>query len=525
MSLAKMIWKLRTDSNMSQAKFAETFGVTPQAVQKWESGESSPSVDKIIAIAQRFGVSIDALLLDRNERLKEELSYNRKVKPKYASLHPWEAYWCNLSTEYRQCIEEGLDIEAYSELFNAVVILPNDENKKRLSDVIFDIVRGSNVRDGYPYMEPSDIELIKNLREPYPISKKELGYDTLKDKIHGAWMGRICGCMLGKTVEGINTSELHALLKKSGNYPMHRYILSSDLDEEIIKNTGFPLASRPYIDQLDGMPVDDDTNYVVLAQELISRYGRDFTPYDLSRIWLSLQSKDAYCTAERVAFVNFVKGYEPPESAIYKNPYREWIGAQIRGDYFGYINPGDPETAADMAFRDACVSHVKNGIYGEMLASAMIASAACCDSMTDVVRSAAAQIPSTSRLYERVMDIVSRYENSESAEAVFEYIHTLYDENNGHDWCHTISNAMIVVASLLYGDGDFGKSVCMAVQTGFDTDCNGATVGSVVGMMYGLSAIGKEWSEPMRDTLYTSVFGVGKVKISDRVEMTMKHIK
>jgi ADP-ribosylglycohydrolase len=145
--------------------------------------------------------------------------------------------------------------------------------------------------------------------------------------------------------------------------------------------------------------------------------------------------------------------------------------------------------------------------------------------MTDVVRSAAAQIPSTSRLYERVMDIISRYENSESAESVFEYIHTLYDENNGHDWCHTISNAMIVVAALLYGEGNFGKSVCMAVQTGFDTDCNGATVGSVVGMMYGLSAIGEEWSGPMRDTLYTSVFGVGKVKISDRVEMTMKHIK
>ena len=83
---------------------------------------------------------------------------------------------------------------------------------------------------------------------------------------------------------------------------------------------------------------------------------------------------------------------------------------------------------------------------------------------------------------------------------------------------------MIVAASLLYGGGDFGKSVCMAVETGFDTDCNGATVGSVVGMAKGIDEISEEWKAPMHDTLHTSIFGVGTVKISDRVTMTMKHI-
>ena len=102
----------------------------------------------------------------------------------------------------------------------------------------------------------------------------------------------------------------------------------------------------------------------MLYQELIRKYGRDFTPYDVSRMWLDSQPKNAYCTAERVAFINFVKGFTPPASAVHKNPYREWIGAQIRADYFGYINPGRPEAAAEMAWRDACVSHVKNGIYG-----------------------------------------------------------------------------------------------------------------------------------------------------------------
>ena len=150
------------------------------------------------------------------------------------------------------------------------------------------------------------------------------------------------------------------------------------------------------------MPVDDDTNYVVLAQEVLRRYGRGFTADNMADAWMDLQPKYAYCTAERVAFCNFVKGYRAPHSATYKNAFREWIGAQIRGDYFGYINPGNCEMAAEMAFRDASISHIKNGIYGEMFASAMIAAAAVCDNVKDVILCGLAEVPHTSRLYDSV---------------------------------------------------------------------------------------------------------------------------
>jgi len=330
--------------------------------------------------------------------------------------------------------------------------------------------------------------------------------------------------MLGKTVEGIRTDELLPFLKETGNYPMHRYIYKSDLTEEILKKYQFPFKDNEYADNIDSMPADDDTNYVVLAQILIEKYGREFTPYDVSRLWLKYQPKDAYCTAERVAFCNFVKGFEPPYSAVYQNPYREWIGAQIRGDYFGYINPGNPEAAAEMAWRDASISHVKNGIYGEMFVSAMIAAAAVTNDIEEIIQSGLAEIPCESRLYEAVSSIITDHKNGVTGTECFARIHKIYDEHSAHDWCHTISNAMIVAAALLYGEGDFAKSICMAVETGFDTDCNGATVGSVLGMANGIESIPQYWQEPFQDKLRTAIFGVGTVKISERAKMTLAHI-
>ena len=524
MVVGEMIKKLRIREKLSQEDFASLFSVSRQAVQKWENGISTPDISKLVEISKHFDISLDMLVLHHDNRLTEALSYNKEMKPQYDTIPNWEFYSSDLLVEYEQSCEEGLDIEHYKDLFLSVSKLPKSEIKKKLGDVIFEIISSSPMKADYKYIEPSDLGSIRELCRSYPVKSTKLSQKVLEDKISAAWYGRICGCMLGKTVEGIRTNELVPFLKETGNYPMHRYILKKDLTDEICGKYNYPLKNRYYADEIDGMPVDDDTNYVVLAQLIIEKYGRDFSPYDVSRAWLAYQPKDAYCTAERVAFCNFVKGFVPPQSAVYKNPYREWIGAQIRGDYFGYINPGKPELAAEMAWRDASISHVKNGIYGEMFAAAMIATAAMTDNMEDIILSGLSQIPETSRLYEAVMQVLDGYRNGVLQDECFEQIHKKYDEYTSHGWCHTISNAMIVAASLLYGGGDFGKSVCMAVQTGFDTDCNGATVGSVIGMSKGMNGIPKVWTDPIKNTLHTSIFGIGTVKISDRVKQTMQHI-
>ena len=78
---------------------------------------------------------------------------------------------------------------------------------------------------------------------------------------------------------------------------------------------------------------------------------------------------------------------------------------------------------------------------------------------------------------------------------------------------------------ILYGKGDFAKSICIAVQNGFDTDCNGATVGSICGIMNGIDGIGKEWYEGFNGTLATSLCSYPRVSLDEYVEKTMKHIQ
>ncbi|MBE6674265.1 MAG: ADP-ribosylglycohydrolase family protein [Ruminococcaceae bacterium] len=447
-----------------------------------------------------------------------------ELKKNYANMGWWESYQRDLMTEYRQSVEEGLDIEEYKSLFEVAAKLPDNETKDRVADAIFNLVLNAKIKEGYKYNEPSDLEGIKALREKFKLPKKKLGKRELEKKIHGAWMGRAVGCLLGKPVECIWTDELHKLLKASDNYPMHRYINSTDITEEMTSTFRYNLRNKCWADTVSFMPYDDDTNYTVMGQKIIDWFGRGFTPNQVADIWLKLQPKESYCTAERIAYMNFLKGYRAPESALYKNPFREWIGAQIRGDYFGYINPGKPEEAARMAYNDACISHIKNGIYGEMLASAMIAAAAVCDTAEEIILAGLSQIPKTSRLYEDVMGVLDMYKAGKSVQECYDYIHTKWDEKDGHGWCHTISNAMIVAYAILYGENDFGKSVCLAVESAFDTDCNGATVGSIMGMKNGIDKIDEYWQKPLNNKIETTLIGVGTVKITDMVKRTMEHI-
>jgi ADP-ribosylglycohydrolase len=200
------------------------------------------------------------------------------------------------------------------------------------------------------------------------------------------------------------------------------------------------------------------------------------------------------------------------------NPYREWIGAMIRADIFGYVSPGDPQAAAVLSYPDAALSHTANGIYGEMWAAALVAAAFASSSAREALDQAARVVPARSRLAESLRLTVSAYDAGDSWESAMESMEKRLD---GYHWVHTINNAEVVAAALLWGEGDFSRTIGLAVEAALDTDCTGATAGSVFGALHGTGALPAHWTAPLEDTMHSAIFGFEGTAISGLAARTV----
>jgi ADP-ribosylglycohydrolase len=418
--------------------------------------------------------------------------------------------------ERDQCMDEGKDFSSLEAEFAAIKEsdFALNDNLCRAEEFL-DKTWELPVRADFPYQEPSDLEEIRAQRPQLP-AIPDLVWDdaALLNKVLGGWQGRAAGCLLGKPVELVMQPKIEKYLKGQGRWPLSQYF-SSRAPEGLAQECGISTALEDMFEEgITCMVEDDDTNYTVCGLALIKNSGADFTSVDVARFWLNNIPILHLYTAERTAYINFSLGIAPPVSATYRNVYREAIGAQIRGDFFGYVNPGNPVRAAEFAWRDACISHVKNGIYGEMWVAAMLAYAFVCDDVETVIRAGLAQIPAKSRLTAAIERIICLKHEGMSYEDVIADVHARWDENYYYKWVHTISNAEITAIALLWGEMDFEKTICYSVMPGFDTDCNGATAGSVLGVMLGADRLPAKWIAPMNDTLLTGVAGYYRVSLT-----------
>lgn len=127
------------------------------------------------------------------------------------------------------------------------------------------------------------------------------------------------------------------------------------------------------------------------------------------------------------------------------------------------------------------------------------------------------QIPRVSRLAEAIRDMLEWASKNSARQAVLEKVYEKYGRYSG---VHTINNVLLVCLGLLCGGMDFEKSVCIAVMGGWDTDCNGATVGSIVGLVNGATNIPKKWTARLKDTVQTGLFSLGTARISELARQT-----
>ncbi|WP_443070313.1 ADP-ribosylglycohydrolase family protein [Streptomyces sp. WAC05374] len=325
-------------------------------------------------------------------------------------------------------------------------------------------------------------------------------------RLHAAWLGRAAGCLLGKPVEKLPLPAIRALARATGNWPLTSWFTARGVPPALAAAHPWNRrsAATSLAENIDGMPEDDDLNYPLLNLLLLQRYGPGFTTADVARLWLDELPAGRTFTAERVAYRNLLSGLEPPLTAGHRNPFREWIGAQIRADVHGWTHPGDPAAAAEQAHRDATLTHTANGVYGAMFTAAVIATAA--SGTADVHQSLAAGltvVPPDSRLARGVRFGIATAHAHTDFDTVADRLHAAYGT---YHWVHAVPNTALLAAALTHADGDFTLSICRAVSGGWDTDSNGATAGSVAGLLAGHpDRIPDRWTSPLKNRLATSV--------------------
>ena len=353
---------------------------------------------------------------------------------------------------------------------------------------------------------------------PDPVDLPSPGAD-LDDRIHGAWLGRAAACLLGKPVEKIPREGIEAILRSTGRWPLTGYFTAEGLDPDVARAWPWNKASGPtsLVENIDGMPEDDDLNYPILNLQLLETRGRVFTTDDVAQLWLTSLPAGRVFTAERIAYRNLLDANDPEVCAQLGNPFREWIGALIRGDVFGWVNPGDLREAARMAWTDARLSHTGNGVWGELWAAALTSAALVCDSVDDVLDASLSVVPDDSELARAVRAGAAIGRAGLPLSDELDELHRAFGSLH---WVHTVNNAAAIAYALAKSGGDFDVAAPAVVLPGWDTDSAGATVGSVIGALRGRAGIADRWTAPLRNRIATSLPGMDGVAIDELAART-----
>lgn len=314
-----------------------------------------------------------------------------------------------------------------------------------------------------------------------------------RDKVLGCWMGKNIGGTLGAPFEW----------------------------KRQINNITF------YTQDLGGDPLpNDDLDIQLLWLVAMEEKGIDVDAHLLAEYWRLYVTPHwaEYGTAK----INMKSGLMPPLCGTVNNEYKHSCGSFIRSEIWACIAPGFPKIAAKYAYEDGIIDHGNGeGVYGEVFCAALESAAFVEKDIKKLIDIGLSYIPDDCGVAQAVRSVVESYESGKTWIEARDEIISKYagwmarqliserDMEKGfvgtkRGW-DVPSNVAIVVIGMLYGEGDFDKSMCIAVNCGEDTDCTGATVGAIFGIMHGIDAIPEKWIEPIGRKIRTACLNLGEL--------------
>lgn len=311
------------------------------------------------------------------------------------------------------------------------------------------------------------------------------------EKCYAGWLGKVIGVRHGTLVEGWTYEQIRDSVGEITDYLTNYRDYASDDD------LNGPLF---FLRALEDYECSDR-----LTAREIGLTWLNYTPYEHGFYWWGGYG----VSTEHTAYLNLWRGMDAPESgsmATNGKTVAEQIGGQIFIDGWGLACPGNPALAAKLAGRAASVSHDGNAVYGGQFVAVCISLAFVEKDIRTVMEKALAYIPEDCE-YARVVRAVMAYRDEHPRadwREAMEYLIANWGYDKYPGSCHVIPNSGAMALAMLWGNGDFSRTINIGNMCGWDTDCNVGNIATIVGTLVGLEGIDPKWSEPVHDFLVTS---------------------
>lgn len=302
---------------------------------------------------------------------------------------------------------------------------------------------------------------------------------TLLDKIKGGWAAQTIGCTYGGPTE----------FKYKGG----------------MINDSIPIIW--YDDYIKDIFAEDpglyDDVYMDLTfMEVMDKYGINAPDSVYADAFANAEYKLWH--ANQAARYNILNGIKAPESGHWKNnPHADDIDFQIEADFIGMICPGMPNESSRISDTIGHIMNYGDGFYGGVYVGALYSLAYVSDNIPAICEQALRTIPEQSGFHRCIADVIDFWKrNPEDWKQCWLYIDERYSDEKGCPegvWngfnIDAKMNAALCVIGLLYGEGDFFKTLDISTRGGHDSDCNPATAGGILGVIYGYDALPDFWKE------------------------------